>query len=475
MEMTASQKRTGSDRKMVILASYFEGETYGLLGPQMAATIIEDNTPFECIVVAVTHQDDKALLKRALDEYFGKERPVVGFSTLSGREDLFLLASELKAEGALTILAGPQADVDFIGERGWRDHPHRFQGLSGHFSAAIHGPGEQAVPFLNSLDRKKPSETAGLLYLTETGEIAQNPETPWNERHLRRVNWDNLYRVGPEGLSRLKITTAQVLQHIGCPHAARAIRTEVDYPAFLRERDKIILEFKGCSFCDVAADKGFHGSLALDTVMAQIQCLPKAEDGRTIPFELINENALPGLSRLIEESAQRDLNLSQINLTLRADWFIRGETLLREALQTARRRRIRILLSSIGLESFDDNILRNLNKGLTVETNLRAVGLMREIKERFPFQWAYSRGEGAIHGFIHPTPWDTPETAANIQGVIDRFDLSSDILPRHSIPLIIHHSSGLADWIRIIEEREEVRFERYVSVIGWWEEALLSS
>ena len=50
---------------MVIIASYFAGETYGLLGPQMAATIIQENTPYECIVIAVTREDDKKVLKRA--------------------------------------------------------------------------------------------------------------------------------------------------------------------------------------------------------------------------------------------------------------------------------------------------------------------------------------------------------------------------------------------------------------------------
>jgi hypothetical protein len=47
------------------------------------------------------------VLKKALADYFAVGRPIVGFSTLSGRDDLFPLARELKDEGALTILAGP--------------------------------------------------------------------------------------------------------------------------------------------------------------------------------------------------------------------------------------------------------------------------------------------------------------------------------------------------------------------------------
>ncbi|MBW2129987.1 MAG: hypothetical protein JRH13_11555 [Deltaproteobacteria bacterium] len=462
-------------KPMAIIASYFEGEDYGLLGPQMAATIIEDHTPFECMVLALTRGDDRNLIKKGLSDYFGKERPIVGFSTLSGREDLFLLARELKDEGAFTILAGPQADVDFLGETGWRDHPHRFKGLADHFTLAIQGPAEQAVPLLNRIESGDWRNIRGLLSLCKNGEVFRNPKASWNETFLGKVRWDNLYRVGPGGFFRHRVQLGQVLQHIGCPHASRPRRISVAYPSYLQpgKRKKINLVFRGCSFCDVAVDKGFRGALSLETVLSQIRCLPETEEKRKIPFELINENALPGLPRLLGECEKRGILLSRINLTLRADWFLLGEKHLREALGMARRQRVRILLSSVGFESFHDGILQNLNKGVTVETNLKAIRLMRRLKKEFPFQWAYATREGALHGFIHPTPWDTPETEAGIREIIACHGLSADILPPHSVPLIIHHASGLADWIREIERREQVRFKRYVSVIGWWEEALL--
>ena len=129
---------------------------------------------------------------------------------------------------------------------------------------------------------------------------------------------------------------------------------------------------------------------------------------------------------------------------------------------------VRILLSSVGFESFDDRILRNLNKGLNVETNLQAIHLMRQLKEEFPQVWGYARSEGATHGFIHPTPWDTEASSANIQKVLSLYTLPPDILPEHSIPLIIHHASGLGDWIREVEQRERGQFKRYGSIIGWW-------
>lgn len=190
-------------KRMVIIASYFAGETYGLLGPQMAVTIIRENTPYDCIVIAVAREDDKALLNKALADYFAMERPIIGFSTLSGRKDLFSLAKELKAEGSLTILAAPQANVDYLGEK---------------------------------IGRIIPTDSA----------VSQ--------------------RISP-------------------------------------------------SLC------------------------------------------------------------------------------------TGRQSR------------------------LNVETNLQAIHLMRQLKEEFPQVWGYSRGEGANHGFIHPTPWDTGETSANIQRVLSLYTL----------------------------------------------------
>lgn len=456
---------------MAILASFFKGETYGLLGPQMAATIISDHTPYACVVIGVSREDDKASLKKALADYFGAQQPIIGFSALSGRKDLFALAKELKNQGALTLLAGPQANADFIGEQGWQNHPHRFKGLSENFSFSLHGPAEQVIDLLGRLDSSDRSQIPGLLYKDRNGVFIQNPTKGWNEKYLRKVCWDNIYILRKERIVPLKITTGQVLQHIGCPFAARNREVRLDYPASINagQGQSIKLRLKGCSFCDVAVDKGFYGRLNIQTVLSQIRCLPQTENGRKIPFELINENPLPDLYDVLQEVHRQGLKLAQINLTLRADWFIAGFQHLRRVLHMAGDLGVYVLLSSVGFESFDNTILRNLNKGLSVEKNLHAIRLMRQIKAEFPNQIGYSRPEGAMHGFIHPTAWDTRESESNIQKTIYLYGLQNDILPPHSTPLVIHHASGLGNWIREIERREGLRFKRYDSIIGWWE------
>jgi hypothetical protein len=463
-------------KKMAVITSYFSGETYGLLGPQMAAAIIQEHTPYDCLVLALDRQDDKTRVKQVLSAYFGDCRPVIGFSLLSGREDLFTLARELKAEGAMTILAGPQADVDFIGEKAWPDHAQRFAGLSKQFSLALWGPAEQAIHLLNNLDNPDWHQTPGLLTIGSRGEVNQNPRQPWDEHFLRKVSWDRIYRISENGLTTLPVATAQVLQQIGCPQAARAEQVELDYPSFLTETKpkRVCLSLKGCSFCDVAVDKGFHGLLKPETVLAQIQGLPELADQRKIPFELINENPLPGLPLLLKNLKERQINLSQINLTLRADGLVKNRERLEQSLGLAREMRVRLLAASIGFESFDDRILHNLHKGLDTMTNIEAIQIVRRLKKRFPFQWAYSRQECAVHGFIHPTPWDTAESQEKTGRMIEHYALEKDILPPHSIPLIIHHASYLGDWIREIETREKISFKRYVSTIGWWPEALMN-
>ncbi|MFC1862417.1 hypothetical protein ACFL1Z_00505 [Thermodesulfobacteriota bacterium] len=458
-------------KRMAIISSYFKGEAYGVLGPQMAATIIQDNTPYDCIVVVVARDDDKALIKETLADYFGSEKPVIGFSTLSGREDLFSFANELKEGGAVTILAGPQAASDYLGEEDWENNHHRFMGLSKYFTYSLHGPAEQAIHLLNNLQTGDLDDTPGLLYY-RNNQLIRNASKPWDKTFLRSINWNNIYKIDEKGLIPIDISIGQVLQQIGCPHASREKWLEIDYPTSIidGEGKNVNVTLKGCSFCDVAMDKGFFGELDIDTVISQIQCLPEDEAGRKIPFELINENPLFNLPHLLRETRDRDIRLSRINLILRADWFLKGEERLRESLTIARDTGTYILLSSMGFEAFDDKLLRNFNKGVDVKTNLEAIRLMRHLKETFPKEWGYSKIEGAIHGFIHPTPWDTKETFANTQKNIAIYGLSQDILPPNSTPLIIHHASALGDWIREVERREDIKYKRYGSVIGWWDE-----
>ena len=474
MQSQPANLTRGHRKKMAIVTSYFAGESYGLLGPQTAATLISKRSPYDCIVVAVSNDDDKSSIKKALADYFGFQMPIIGFSHLSGRQDLIELAANLKTEGATTILAGPQADVDFCGETACSRFPHRFQGLGRQFSFALHGPAEQITTYLETGQWSTLRDTPGALYRDNRGRCQRNPQNAWDSVSFQSIDWQNIYRIKSACLKRLNITAAQVLQQIGCPWAAKPKPVAIDYPVFLKNaaHRAVDLKVSGCSFCDIATDKRLVCTLPLDMVISQIAALPESPDGRKLPFELINENPLPGLPRLLESVQENGLRLSYINLTLRADWLLKHAAALATSLEMARAAGSRIVLASIGFESFSATLLRNLNKGLSVATILAAIDLIRRMKAKFPVALGYLRSEGGTHGFIHPTPWDTPATESELSRVIANHGLVTDILPDHSTPLIIHHASSLGEWIRTIETRERIRFNRINSIVAWWDKPL---
>ncbi len=458
---------------MIILANYADTEaSYGLLGPQVAATIISDNTDYDCRVIAVGHEYDIRKIKQVIARLCGNDRQVVGFGNLGGRSDLWSLAGELKNEGAITILGGPQADVNYIGEVEWQKYSHRFPGVGNAFTYALKGPAEQLIPLINSEFKIEPEEVSGLVFTVDCQRCA-NMQENWNSEFLSKVDWNNIYRIGTLELEPMTVTLAQVVQQIGCPYAAKQERVSIDYPSNLNgfpflKGGEITLELQGCSFCDVARDKGFCGNLTIDSVLAQIISLPEDDFGLKIPFELINESPFQSLAQLLLEIKHEGITITRINLVTRADWLISSEEKIKEALKIAREMKVRLLLSSVGFESFSDTILKNLNKGYTVETNLVAIKLMRQLKEEYPDTWFYTRDEGSGHGFIHPTPWDTMETRREMDSVIFAYGLNRDILPQQSTPLIIHHASALGDWTRELESREGFKLNRADSIIEWW-------
>ncbi len=450
-------------KRFLIISGYYENETYGLLGPQMAATIIEKYCDIETIVIGVCREFNKDKLKKEIYNFFNGQRPIIGFSTLLGREELFLLAKELKEEGCVTILAGPQSLVDYIGEKDHKEFPYRFKGYWDCFDFAIYGPAEQIIPFLLTSNIEKIN---GVVQ-KRNNSFFKIPKEDWKDEYLSYVNWNNLYRFYRDKLEKVYVSVGQIVHHIGCPYAKTKKTIKIDYPSFLTENKKIDLYVMGCSFCDVAKDKGFWGKVSDRCVLKQLNSLPE-KDGRKIPFEIINENPIPFLPKILDICEKENINISQINLTLRADWFVKNHKILEETLKRLRYKDIKIFISSIGFESFDDKILKNLNKGTDVKINLQCVKILRSLKEKFFKNFFYSREDGAIHGFIHPTPWDDEITKANIQKRIFIYQLMKDILPHHSTPLIIHHSSFLADWIRYIEKEKNIYFLRKGNIIHWW-------
>jgi len=293
-------------------------------------------------------------------------------------------------------------------------------------------------------------------------------EHPWTNDIFLQVNWSNLYTFS-NTLTKLEVRLGQVLNAVGCPYASEAQTVTLPPPVMLRERDIPNLDTRseGCIFCDVSRDKGYHGLIERDRVIAQIRGLPEAE-GRKIPFELIDEYPLRSLARLLEETKRQGIALSQINLVCRVDDINAHASDLADILSLARSLNVKIMFSSIGFESFNDRLLEYFCKGITVANIVTCVETLRRLKDRFGSTFLYRRDEGANHGFIRPTPWDDPETMREGDTNIFLHRFYEDILPEHSTPLIIHHASTLGDWIRQIESTTDIRFGRDGTWIEWW-------
>ncbi len=433
----------------MIIFTHHTGEPHGILGAQLAATFLQQKLSIPSIVVGIERTFSKERLLRFIDEYHTGEERVVAFSHLCGRKDLIELVQELKQEGFVTILGGPQARQDYKGEPEADSHPHRFRGLRSMVDIGLQGP----------VDGFR-SEHLGLRDALL--------EHPWTKEIFLKVDWSNLYTFS-DTLKKLEVRLGQVLNAIGCPYANKLQTVSLPPPVELRGREvpELNVRSEGCVFCDVSRDKGFHGPVERDRVIAQIEGLPEI-DGRKIPFELIDEYSIRSLGKLLEEVENHGIRLSQINLVCRVDDINGHASELSEIVLKAQAQEVKIMFASIGFESFSDRLLQYFCKGIALTDIVKCVETLRRLKDRFGNQFLYRRDEGANHGFIRPTPWDDGETLQEMDRNIFLYRLFEDILPEHSTPLIIHHASYLGDWIREIESATGVTFGREGTWIEWW-------
>ena len=432
----------------MLICTHHTGEPHGILGAQVAATYFSKRLSIPSIVVGLKREFQKEKFLAFIEEYYqGKER-VIGFSHLSGRKDILELIADLHEMGFTTILGGPQALQDYAGEPDADRFPYRIQGLKDRIDIAVQGPVDGVT----------------LECLRERGRTYQSE---WRTDLYLQVDWSNLYTFS-EKIEQLDIEVAQVLAAIGCPYARKESSVVLDPPVSLKDKaPQLTIRSCGCIFCDVAWDKGFQGHVERNLLLAQIKNLPE-KAGRKIRFELIDEYPMTTLQTVLEETKEEGIDLTQVDLVCRVDAVIGHAETLTKILGRARERDMRIMFSSIGFESFSEKILAHLNKGVTVADIVECVGILRRLKDEFGDTLLYRRDEGATHGLIYPTPWDDTETIPETDRNIFLHRFFEDILPENSTPLIIHHGSHLADWIRQIEASTNVTFGRDGTWIEWW-------
>jgi len=437
----------------MIIFTHHTREPHSILGAQVAATFFHQRLSIPSMVVGIERDFSKEGILGFIDDYYKGKEKVVAFSHLCGRKDILGLLQELKKEGFVIILGGPQARQDYFGEPNTDLYSHRFRGLKSVVDIAFQGPVDHF----------------GLDHLELRGVPI---EYPWTKNIFLEVDWSNIYTFSDHA-EKLEVQLGQVINLIGCPHATKHQTIALPPPIDLQEKGipELSVESEGCIFCDVSRDKGYQGFVERDRLLAQIAGLPEI-DGRKIPFELIDEYPLRHLGKLLEDAEMQKIKISQINLVCRVDDINAHASDLTEILTLAQKQDVKIMFASIGFESFCDRLLQFFCKGITVADIVNCVETLRRLKDRFGSNLLYRRDEGANHGFIRPTPWDDSETLQEIDRNIFLHRFFEDILPEHSTPLIIHHASYLGDWIRQIESVTGITFTRDGTWIEWWSPSL---
>ena len=193
----------------------------------------------------------------------------------------------------------------------------------------------------------------------------------------------------------------------GCPYLADAAKQ----PAFARlALDRDAVQTRGCTFCldNHGAYAAFGEDETVESWLAQLRSLRAARPAGRLEVLLVDERPHPHLPRLFREIA-RDPALGALELLVksRVDWLIEHERELAEACALAEASESILHVYLVGFESFDPETLALFNKGTTVDDNVQAIALLRELARRFPRTFEHRRLRA--HGFVAFTPWTTPE------------------------------------------------------------------
>ena len=130
----------------MIIFTHHTGEPHGILGAQIAATFFQRKLSIPAIVVGIERTFSKEGFFHFIDEHYSGREKLVAFSHLCGRKDLLELARDLKQNGFVTLLGGPQARQDYHGEPDAGTYPHRFRGLESVMDIAFQGPVDGLKP-----------------------------------------------------------------------------------------------------------------------------------------------------------------------------------------------------------------------------------------------------------------------------------------------------------------------------------------
>jgi hypothetical protein len=174
----------------------------------------------------------------------------------------------------------------------------------------------------------------------------------------------------------------------------------------------------GCSFCESGSGPEAAGKADqhLASALRQVAAAARSLRGSAAlpPFMLTGGIVFLRLGEFFRRIMRMGLPPAQCFFSCRVDEFLSRSAVIRGLLPRLRKRGHSIHLCNMGAENFSPAENARLNKGISNGQILRAHGIIRELEQRYPETFFFTRHGG--FGFILFTPWTTlSDLAANLR------------------------------------------------------------
>lgn len=250
-----------------------------------------------------------------------------------------------------------------------------------------------------------PSDVPGVARVVDGELLLAAPlERPSGRRPFVATVEQSVICEGPAPL----VTRKTLFGNVGCPYAADPLENKHFSGVTLPLAAPVAR--LGCAFCALGGDyeKRPDGEVVGDLIEQATFWATRLPTVRE--FVLNDQHSLRYLGSLVAQAGRAGLRRMTWLFAARADAFVREQGQVRAAIAAAQAAGQRLELYLTGFEAFSDVELSRYNKGVTVEEELAAVRVMRELAAAHPEAFGYAGARG--HSLIPWNPWTRPEELA---------------------------------------------------------------
>ncbi len=185
-------------------------------------------------------------------------------------------------------------------------------------------------------------------------------------------------------------------------------RTFASNPFFERLSLSGCIRKGGCAFCTRPEHRGPWKTDPMVLLRRQIEAIARTlpVTSRGLEIRLVGESVIANIEAVASEASRCPVRPLKLLIDCRTDRFLKSSGPIRRALDSLGSSGCRIEICLMGVENFCSRELIRLNKGLTPETNIRAIRQLFELEQAFPSSFGF-RTHGGI-SMITLTPWTTP-------------------------------------------------------------------